>query len=257
MSERNPTGEGSAEYATSFGVSGVDEYDMLLASLGRTEEEDQRVSVHEAGHAVAARLLGHPLGGATIDPGPGYEGRVWGAAHAEAFAEGRETDASDVRDAIAPMMPEPGEDISSVSDVFANIYGHCIELAAGRAAERMLLDDHHSQSAGDDLRQMQDLALLICKSDKAIETFITHCGVAARDLLMPYGDAVMVLSTVLRIRRTLDSAEIDKVISDVEAWKALAIEHRRRAEWRKREVMAIGFERDHLEFLGFPPLAQD
>ena len=39
-----------------------------------------RVSVHEAGHIVAARLLGHPLGGATVDPGDDYEGRVWASA---------------------------------------------------------------------------------------------------------------------------------------------------------------------------------
>src|ERR1700685_3556226 len=40
----------------------VDEYDELLASLGRAEEEDERVAVHEAGHAVAGRLLGHEIG---------------------------------------------------------------------------------------------------------------------------------------------------------------------------------------------------
>jgi hypothetical protein len=59
--------------------------------------------------------------------------------------------------------------------------------------------------------------MLICHSEGAIETFIAHCDVAARDLLMPYGDVVIVLSTVLRIKRTLDGAEIDKIISDVEA----------------------------------------
>jgi hypothetical protein len=32
----------------------------------------------------------------------------------------------------------------------------------------------------------------------------------------------MVLSTVMRIKRTLDGAEIDKIIWDVEARKALA-----------------------------------
>ena len=32
------------------------------------------------------------------------------------------------------------------------------------------------------------------------------------------------------IKPTLDGAEIDKIVSDVEAGKALAIEHRRRAE---------------------------
>ncbi|MCK1714214.1 MULTISPECIES: hypothetical protein [unclassified Bradyrhizobium] len=58
---------------------------------------------------------------------------------------------------------------------------------------------------------------------------------------MPYGDVVIVLSTVLRIRRTLDGVEIDRIIWDVEAHKALAIEHRRRAEWRKSELEAACF----------------
>jgi hypothetical protein len=46
----------------------VDEYDQLLASLGRTEDEDERIAVHEAGHAVAARLLGNEVGGMTVTP---------------------------------------------------------------------------------------------------------------------------------------------------------------------------------------------
>ena len=61
--------------------------------------------------------------------------------------------------------------------------------------------------------------LLICRSEEAIGTFIAHCDIAARDLLLPYGDLVIVLSTVLRIKRTLDGAEIDKIISDVD-WRS-------------------------------------
>jgi hypothetical protein len=78
-------------------------------------------------------------------------------------------------------------------------------------------------------------------SEEAIETFIAHCEIAARDLLMPYEDVLIVLSTVLRIKRTLDGAEIDKIISDVQSRKMLAIERRRRADWRKREVAASSF----------------
>jgi len=217
----------------------VDEYDTLLAALGRSEEHDHRIAVHEAGHAVAARLLGHPLGGATVDPGPGYEGRIWGERYVEAFSQGR-GDASDVRGALAPMMPKAGEDRSSVSDVFGNVYAHCIELMAGRAAERMLLEGEPAPPA-DDLRQARELAMLICQSEEAIESFIAHCDIAARDLLLPYGDVVMTLSIVLRIKRTLDSDDIDKIISDVQALKARAIEHRRRADWRKRELAAASF----------------
>jgi hypothetical protein len=93
-----------------------------------------------------------------------------------------------------------------------------------------LLGDDDSRSAVDDMRQARELALLICKSEEAIETFIAHCDIAARDLLMPYGDVVMVLSIVLRIKRTLDAAEMDRIIWDVETRKALAIEHRRRTD---------------------------
>jgi hypothetical protein len=127
-----------------------------------------------------------------------------------------------------------------VSDVFGSVYGQCIELMAGRAAERMLLEGEPVTPV-DDLRQARELAMLICTSEEAIETFIAHCDVAAWDLLLPYGDVVMTLSIVLRIKRTLDAAEIDKIISDVQALKARAIEHRRRADWRKRELAAASF----------------
>jgi hypothetical protein len=217
-----------------------DEYDELLARIGRTEEQDQRIAVHEAGHAVAARLLGNPLGGATVNPGPGYEGRVWGERHMEAFAEGR-GDATVVRAVLAPVMPEAGEDRHPVADIFGRVYTQCIELMAGRAAERMLLDGEPAVPA-DDIRQARELALLLCPSEEAIDTFIAHCDVAARDLLMPHGDAVIVLSTVLRIRRTLDGVEIDEIISGLQAEKALAIERHRRADWRRREASASTFQ---------------
>jgi hypothetical protein len=222
------------------GPEEVDEYDELLAALGRTEEEDRRVACHEAGHAVCARLLGHPLGGATVDPGPGYEGRVWGEGHAEAFTNGR-GDASDVRAVLAPLMPKAGEDRAVVADIFSNVYGQCIELMAGRAAEAMLLEGDPTPPL-DDLRQARELAMLVCSSEEAIETFIAHCDVAARDLLLPHGDAVIVLSTVLRIKRTLDGAEIDKIISDMQARKGLAIDRVRRKRWQRVIENAAAFK---------------
>jgi hypothetical protein len=52
---------------------------------------------------------------------------------------------------------------------------------------------------------------------------------------------VIALSVVLRIMRTLDGAEIDKIILDVETRKGLATEHRRRADWHKCELAASRF----------------
>ncbi|MGY8639195.1 hypothetical protein RAD15_42730 [Bradyrhizobium sp. 14AA] len=218
-----------------------DEYDDLLAALGRTEEQDQRIAVHEAGHAICARLLGHEVGGVTVNPDPihGSEGLCWGVGHSEAFSEGR-GDASDVRAAISPIMPKAGEDRRPLADVFGSVYAKCIEFVAGRAAERLLLEAEPCEPT-DDLRQARELALLICSSDEAIETFLVHCGVVARDLLAPYGDVLMVLSTVLRIKRTLDGREIDEVISDVVSRKAMAIEKGRREQWQRALEQAAAF----------------
>jgi hypothetical protein len=72
MSKGNPAEEGNAQPATSLaameaaaGVGGttdhgggldveIDEYDELLAALGRTREQDMRIAIHEAAHAVCA-----------------------------------------------------------------------------------------------------------------------------------------------------------------------------------------------------------
>jgi hypothetical protein len=101
--------------------------------------------------------------------------------------------------------------------------------------------------------------MLICTSEEAIETFIAHCDVAASDLLLPYGDVVMALSIVLRIKRTLDGAEIDKIIWDVEARKALAVEYWRRADWCTREMSAKVFRQNVItqETASLPHCPQD
>jgi hypothetical protein len=119
--------------------------------------------------------------------------------------------------------------------------------------------DGEPASPADDLRQARELALLFCKSEEAIESFISHCDVAARDLLMPYGDLLIVLSTVLRIKRTLNGAEIDKIIWEFEAQKALAIERQRRADWRECQLAASRFraECDQLDAARLPSSAQD
>jgi hypothetical protein len=105
----------------------------------------------------------------------------------------------------------------------------------------MLLGDCDPLASVDDLRQARELAMLICTSEEAIEIFIAHCDVAARDLLLPHGDVVIALSTVLRIKRTMNGAEIDELISDLQTRKAQAAERRRRDDWHKRELSARRF----------------
>ncbi|AMN40180.1 hypothetical protein [Rhodoplanes sp. Z2-YC6860] len=227
-----------------------DWYVKLLSSLGRTKDEDHRIAVHEAGHALAARLLGHPIGGATVNPDKerGSGGMVWGPEHMQAFAEGG-GDASDIREELTSAMPSPGEDRDECNDIYSSCYHQVIELMAGAAGERLLLEGE-PPGAADDIRQARELALLFCKSDAAVESFIAHCAIAAHDLLKPYVGHLISLCTVLKIARKLDGGEIDKVIRTVEAQQALAESRLRNTQWS-----AAIAESDRLRAAGvFAPL---
>lgn len=100
---------------------------------------------------------------------------------------------------------------------------------AGRAAERLLLDGEPVPPV-DDLRQARELAMLICKTEEAVDTFIAHCELAARDLLRSHGDILIAWLSSCASKRVLDGAEIDRIIRDVGARTALAIERQRRKE---------------------------
>jgi hypothetical protein len=268
MSKGNPVEEGNAEPATSragteaaacVGVGNaddgsgldeeIDEYDELLAALGRTEEEDQRIAVHEAGHAVCARLLGHSLGGATVDPDPNgkYGGLVWGPRHSVAF--GKDDDADDVPeicDELRDLMPQDGEPRSDAADVYLHALNCCIELAAASVAERMLLEGEPVPSVSD-VEHTIKYASLVCQSLEAAQRFIRLCETMADDLLRPYGYVLIALSTVLRIRRTLGGEEIDDVIATTVAGFELAAEQTRRRQWQQRIANAGRFKSEALQ----------
>ncbi len=229
--------------------SGLDEYDELLASLGRTEGEDERIVVHEAGHAVCARLLGHPLGGATVDPDPNgkYGGLVWGPRHSVAFGkDDNDADVPELCDKLRTVMPADGEARSDAADVYMHALNRCIELAGASVAERMLLAGEPVPSVSD-VEHTIKYASLVCRSPEAADRFIRLCETMADDLLRPYGYVLIALSTVLRIRRTLSGEEIDSVIATTVAGFELASEQARRRRWQHPVANAGRFKSEELQ----------
>src|SRR5947207_4928226 len=95
-----------------------DGYDDLLATIGRTEEQDRRVAIHELSHFFVNRLLGtSSISEVTINPAVDYEGLCRGARQAAFTKEGVVgVDAADIRKILQPMMPEPGQDRVSKAD---------------------------------------------------------------------------------------------------------------------------------------------
>ena len=222
-----------------------DEYDELLTALGRSYDEDVRISLHESGHCIAQLLFGEPVGFVTVNPADGYEGCVRGEWGIRGFVKegGKVLDAGDVRAVLAPCMPLPGEDRAKVSDIFSTVHAKCIQYASGKVAERMLLDGEPS-FASDDIRQARELAALICSSEKAIDSFLDHCEIAAHDLLAPYVPLLMSLQIILRLRRTMTGAEVYDVIATTLARFELAAERARRRQWKGTLASAAAFRRN-------------
>ena len=260
MSKGIPADEGNAQPATSSagaeaaagvdsgnndagsGHQEVDEYDELLAALGRTEEQDQRIALHEIGHYLAHSLVGKSsISAVSITPGDGFEGICWGEQHAEAFVSPRRVDAASIREILQPIMPKSGEDRSGTADIFHSVADACTELMAGIVAEKLLLEGEPS-SGSDDFRQAIELASLICKSPQAIMAFIGFCERQAFDLLSSRVTLLMGLQIVLRVRRTMSGDELNRAIAAMVAGETLAIEYWRRADWRKRELSAKSFQ---------------
>jgi hypothetical protein len=208
---------------------------------GRDPETDLRVSVHEAFHALAMRLCNCPVGTVTIQPGDTYEGMVSGPEYTATRAKGDViADAQAICDVLRPSMPQPGEDRGGVSDVFQSLLDQCIITMAGEVGERMLLPDE-PQPALSDRRQAATLAGLICQSPRAVEQLIALAETMANDLLRPYGYIGIVLSTALRIRRSMTGVEVDEVIASTLASWSQAGERARRAAWQRTVENAASF----------------
>ena len=181
-----------------------------------------------------------------------------GPQHSVAFGRDEDSDVSEICEKLRDLMPQDGEPHGDAADIYLHALNRCIELAAASVAERMLLPGEPVPSVSD-VEQAVELASLCCRSAEAVERFLALAEQQAHDLLLPYGDVVIALSTVLRIKRTLDGAEIDALIFDLRARKAAAIERQRRADWRRRELNAKRFEAeaDHADAATAPHLAPD
>jgi hypothetical protein len=65
--------------------------------------------------------------------------------------------------------------------------------------------------------------------------------------ISPYGYALIALSTVLRIQRTLGGEEIDNIIATTVAGFELAAEQARRRRWQHRVANAGRFKSEALQ----------
>jgi hypothetical protein len=209
---------------------------------GRTFNRDFRVTVHEIGHLLVARLLGDKVEGVTINPGHGYAGQVWGPWNFKAFTCG-DVDATEIRAVLEQKMPRTGEDHAPAADVALQVTNQVIQFCAGSGAEKLMLRGK-PPAALDDYRQARELAAIICTSPKSIERFLKFCEQQAEDLLRPHIDLIFALIPVLRVRRTMTGQDADQAIAVILRRFDMSAERARRRDWEQRMANARTFPRE-------------
>ena len=215
-----------------------DEYLKVLTLIGRSEALDTRVAVHEICHYLVDRINGTDrIVQVSITPNDKWEGVCIGK-RPKAFTKAA-IDASDVRAAVEPMMPLPGEDHRSTSDVVQSVLDTVTELLAGEVGERLVLGT--ADPARDDRRQARELASLITKSEAGVNRFIAFCEQQAADMLAPHAMIIMSLQIILRMRRDMSGEDLDQALASVLGSFHLADERVKRQQWANTVANAAKF----------------
>jgi len=189
---------------------------------------DRRIAIHEAGHVVAARALGQPLGGSTIEPGENYSGATWGPdSDPSRFCTSEEIIETCV--ALATLMPAFGEPRDDVAVELVATHARVVELLAGTEAERQLFTAAPPLAAPHDIAEASAHAALICCSHAAGEAFLAYAKIEASELIRLHRHLVQAVAGALIEHLTLNTGQIDAVIADAVAREALRVEKERRA----------------------------
>ena len=210
-----------------------------------------RTSVHESGHALAARLLGKAVLLATTVPDPllGFGGRViTGSGDASRAMSRSLRDGFIVVDEIAAAverhMPGPGETKEDAAPWLTVVHGAGVEWLAGAAAENIAFGSADDRRSRSDYLSAQRYARTICASDVSAEAFLEFALIEAYELIAPYRPVLLALAAELVERRELDGAAIDQIIQAALIQQARDSEMVRRAEWSDLTKRAEAFEKD-------------
>jgi hypothetical protein len=177
-----------------------------------TDPDSRRiVAVHECGHVLTNRILGHPVAGVTIIERNGLAGLCWSpdADPAALTSEYVCAEAADVC-SNAPVL-RPGEPSDELCAWFGVLRERVLFCLSGLAAERVLFGREYSRAIAD-TRCARTYARALVLDEAALEAFLTYSNLEVELLLRRFRRSLEELTRTLLERKTLSAEEIDEGI---------------------------------------------
>jgi hypothetical protein len=234
--------------------------DLSRVSLGTTGRRHWRrpvrlFGVPESmnGHISASRFQNLDIAGATLVEGPDYQGLTWSsgskrALRGKAAYDGDSSAAHDavavrVASSISRFVPGPGESRDGVTDIFSGVQARVIDLMAGGAAEVVFFGDAPPMFMASDVLSATAIAGIVCRSTTSIAAFLEHAFQEALMIIEENKSIVVALAQALidHPNRTLNSSEIDAVITTALSAKATIDKIERSRRWAGVEKSAADF----------------
>ena len=181
-----------------------------------TLDDVTRAAYHQAGHAVAAHLLGRPVPDLSIEAEPESAGTCGYALWAEDFGvlEGRGEEGAAGRGVAAGAgeagVVEGAEDVEGMEGM-GEIEAEIVACLAGPIAEAMHAGEFSEEAAEDDLYLILDLAEAAVADEAAREAYLDALESKAEALLQGAWGAVEAVAGALLAERTLEASRVGEV----------------------------------------------
>lgn len=200
------------------------------------------ISIHEAGHAVAARACGLSIDRATIDPkvaGPGRGGCVWQTPNNHDCKPLKEFSDAPLFELARPCADDfTAEESRFAAKLIVRFYARTVTALAGTQAELLFYPDRTPMIATTDVQEAQRFSDLVTSTPEESAMLLDHSRTDAARILAARRRQVEAIAGALIERKTLDAADIDDVLSE-SSTPALRTERARRRRWA---AMAVSVE---------------
>lgn len=159
-------------------------------------ENNKRTAYHEAGHAVAALMVGRKFEYVTIEPEEDSLGHVLYEAYMEDFHPDWQDD--------EVIRPE------SEKIIITNLSGYAAEII-------FCGEDSDPDGSASDLNTVMELAYYLCGSNEQIEAYVNGLLSKAKDILDNQSVVVERLTERLLQHKRLSYKEVRSIVRDARA----------------------------------------
>ena len=194
----------------------LDDRQTAAAAVGVSREAginrrtfENRVAIHESGHATSSRLLALPVSFSSIEYANGHYGCTRATSDDDQPVETVES----LCRQLVPLVPDNGSR-AAIAVELQHAGDQIISLLAGVEAERLFtaepLPNRH------DLEEARQIAGLICRSQTSVDSYINFCRAEATALLTDNAAAVVAVAAALFRYRTLTGTQITTLIANAQ-----------------------------------------